>query len=664
MSAPTTSDNCSGTVTGTTSDPLSYSTQGSYVINWTFDDGNGNSIVVAQNVIIADVSDPATLVLADVTDECSATVSAPTTSDNCSGTVTGTTSDPLSYSTQGSYVINWTFDDGNGNSIVVAQNVIIADVSDPATPVLADVTGECSATAVAPTTTDVCVGSVTGTTSDPLTYSAQGSYVINWTFDDGNGNSIVVAQNVIVDDVSDPATPILADVTGECSATAVASTTSDNCSGTITGTTSDPLTYSTQGSYVINWTFDDGNGNSIVVPQNVIVDDVTNPVLTCSGDIVADNVPTNCGKVVNYALPTFSDNCSGATMTQTDGSGYGTGDLFPVGTTYQEYTVIDAGGNIVTCGFNVIINDNEFPQITNCPADITIYLGQNDCSVIALWSTPIASDNCPGVTIASSHLSGDTFSAGTTTVSYDAVDNSGNITVCSFDVIVIDTIVPAPPVINDVEEVCSVVELIAPIAADNCGDITATTNTVFPISTIGSTNVIWTWDDGNGNVVVDTQVVTITTVDVSITVSTPTITANNSSADSYQWIDVSNGNALLLGETNQSFTAVLNGEYAVIVWQGGCSDTSMTAIITTIGMDELTDASIVVYPNPTMNGEFQIDYNGVINSVKVIDLLGRVLPLSVNDNGRVDCSELSMGKYIVQIVTEKSIITREIVILK
>ncbi|MCL6296752.1 hypothetical protein, partial [Jejuia spongiicola] len=97
---------------------------------------------------------------------------------------------------------------------------------------------------------------------------------INWTFDDGNGNSIVVPQNVIVDDTTDPTAPTLADLTGECSVTATAPTITDNCNGTIiTGTTTDPLTYTTQGTFVITWTFDDGNGNSIDVDQNVIVDD-------------------------------------------------------------------------------------------------------------------------------------------------------------------------------------------------------------------------------------------------------------------------------------------------------------------------------------------------------------------------------------------------------
>ena len=74
---------------------------------------------------------------------------------------------------------------------------------------LADVTGECSATAVAPTTTDACAGVITGTTSDPLSYTTQGTHVITWNFDDGNGNSINVEQNVLFYDITPPEIPVL-----------------------------------------------------------------------------------------------------------------------------------------------------------------------------------------------------------------------------------------------------------------------------------------------------------------------------------------------------------------------------------------------------------------------------------------------------------------------
>ena len=257
---PTTTDASAGTITGTTTDALTYTVQGTHVITWTFDDGNGNVITADQNVIIDDTTNPATPILADVAGQCTGTAVSPTTSDNCDGVITGTTTYATTYTAQGTHVITWTFTDGNGNSITANQNVIINDTIDPVTPALADVTGECTATAVAPTTTDNCTGTITGTTTDLLTYTAQGTHVIAWSFDDGNGNGITVNQNVIIDDVTDPLTPTLADITAECTAASVVPTTTDACAGTVTGTTTDATTYSTQGTHVITWSFDDGNG--------------------------------------------------------------------------------------------------------------------------------------------------------------------------------------------------------------------------------------------------------------------------------------------------------------------------------------------------------------------------------------------------------------------
>src|SRR6185295_15438076 len=101
---------------------------------------------------------------------------------------------------------------------------------------------------------------ITGTTSDALTYSTQGTYTITWTYDDGNGNTSTQTQNVIVDDVTAPVADVatLGDITGECGVTvSTMPTATDNCAGSITATTSDPLTYNTQGTYIIHWTYTD-----------------------------------------------------------------------------------------------------------------------------------------------------------------------------------------------------------------------------------------------------------------------------------------------------------------------------------------------------------------------------------------------------------------------
>ena len=324
ITAPTATDNCAGTITGTTTDPLTYNTQGTHVINWSFDDGNGNVTNETQNVVISDVTGPVADVttLADVTAECSvASITAPTATDNCAGTITGTTTDPLTYNTQGTHVINWSFDDGNGNVTNETQNVVISDVTAPVADVttLADVTAECSVASItAPTATDNCAGTITGTTTDPLTYNTQGTHVINWSFDDGNGNVTNETQNVVISDVTAPVADVttLADVTAECSVASItAPTATDNCAGTITGTTTDPLTYNTQGTHVINWSFDDGNGNVTNETQNVVISDVTAPVadVTTLADVSAE-----CA-VASITAPTATDNCAGTiTGTTTD----------------------------------------------------------------------------------------------------------------------------------------------------------------------------------------------------------------------------------------------------------------------------------------------------------------------------------------------------------
>src|SRR5207247_1387618 len=179
--------------------------------------------------------------LSTIKGQCSATISsAPTATDNCAGSITGTTGDPLTYTAQGTYTVHWTYSDGNGNSSSQTQTVIVKDTIPPVPDVatLSTIKGQCSATISSPpAATDNCVGTITGTTIDPLTYSAQGTYTVHWTYSDGNGNSSSQTQTVIVKDTIPPVPNIatLYTVKGQCSATiGSAPTAADNCVGSVT----------------------------------------------------------------------------------------------------------------------------------------------------------------------------------------------------------------------------------------------------------------------------------------------------------------------------------------------------------------------------------------------------------------------------------------------
>src|SRR5438094_6765049 len=95
-----------------------------------------------------------------------------------------------------------------------------------------------------PTARDVRCRSITGTTSDSLTRTTQGTSVVTWHFSDGNGNESTQTQNIVVTDHTAPVPDAasLADATGECSATiASAPTATADDHATITDTPCDSL---------------------------------------------------------------------------------------------------------------------------------------------------------------------------------------------------------------------------------------------------------------------------------------------------------------------------------------------------------------------------------------------------------------------------------------
>ncbi|WP_338814297.1 choice-of-anchor D domain-containing protein [Bernardetia sp. Wsw4-3y2] len=383
--APTTTDNCAGTITGTTGTvfPITSST----TITWTFDDGNGNTSTADQNIILDDVTAPVVPTLADVTAECSSTPTAPTTTDNCAGTVTGTTGTVFPITAQGTTVVTWTFDDGNGNTSTADQNVILDDVTAPVVPTLADVTAECSSTPTAPTTTDNCAGTVTGTTGTVFPITAQGTTVVTWTFNDGNGNSVTADQNVILDDVTNPTVtaPINVTVntdTGLCTASGVAlgtPTGSDNC-GTPTFTNDAPATFPI-GNTTVTWTADDGNGNTQTATQTVTVNSTReidvqgNAVSIVDGDItpnVSDD--TDFGNTATSRTITYTiENTGTETLTITS--------IVSSGTNATDFVVSSIPATVAAGGSATF--DVTFTPSGTGTRTATITINNNDCDEAA-----------------------------------------------------------------------------------------------------------------------------------------------------------------------------------------------------------------------------------------------------------------------------------------
>ena len=139
-------------------------------------------------------------------------------------------------------------------------------------------------------------------------------------------------------------------------------------------------------------------------------------------------------------------------------------------------------------------------------------------------------------------------------------------------------------------------------------------------------------------------------LDNSVTVLDGTITASLPDGN-YQWIDCDNNNASIAGETGQSFTPSVSGNYAVMIALIGCTTvTSECSNITVVATEEVWFSNqLEVMPNPT-NGEIRLGFGVLENvNVRIMDLTGRILLERNNLNGGFEdfLIEGAAGLYFV-----------------
>ena len=91
---------------------------------------------------------------------------------------------------------------------------------------------------------------------------------------------------------------------------------------------------------------------------------------------------------------------------------------------------------------------------------------------------------------------------------------------------------------------------------------------------------------------------TVNTVNIAVTNNSPTLVSEAAGAG-YQWIYCDS--VPVPGETNHSFTAAANGNYAVLVQESGCIDTSACITVSNGGVNELYGNDIHIYTNPAHN---------------------------------------------------------------
>ncbi|MCB0573513.1 MAG: HYR domain-containing protein, partial [Saprospiraceae bacterium] len=404
---------------------------------------------------------------------------------------------------------------------VTIQDLEKPDIECPEGPVYVETNEGCSHHVLGKhldaTVTDNCQGTVTldNNYNDSFTLYDEvfdkGVTQVTWLAEDGAGNTALCTVTVIVVDHKAPqvqACPGNITVDNEpgiCGADIDYTVLfTDNCDGDnllddaqlISGFESGH-TFPVGTTAVEWWYFDEAGNGPAVCAFNVTVHDVEDPQIEC----VASNITVNidgtlsggaeanpqiigfgpCGVTLQYDVPPAYDNCDGVIVTLQSGLGAGP-NFYEYGGLYTEtYNAYDAVGNVATCSFTIEVLDPVTPTIT-CPEDVTVNSDQGECDAVVNYAFPYFGDNCPGygLTQLSGPNSGSEFPVGTTAVSFQVTDASGNTTTCAFTVTVEDKEkpeldCPADLVVststNGTGDCSGAVPDLVPglVATDNCG---------------------------------------------------------------------------------------------------------------------------------------------------------------------------------------------------
>jgi len=138
--------------------------------------------------------------------------------------------------------------------------------------------------------------------------------------------------------------------------------------------------------------------------------------------------------------------------------------------------------------------------------------------------------------------------------------------------------------------------------------------------------------------------------------SGPTIT--------YQWVDCNNGNAPIIGATNQDFTPTVTGSYAVIVNDGANSIMSPCTSVIVLDMDKLiTNFGVVFYPNPTSSLLYVEKNDNSTVQIRITDNMGRLLYFGSSNKLKtaLDMTEYPSGIYFISLSNEEATATQKVV---
>jgi hypothetical protein len=122
----------------------------------------------------------------------------------------------------------------------------------------------------------------------------------------------------------------------------------------------------------------------------------------------------------------------------------------------------------------------------------------------------------------------------------------------------------------------------------------------------------------------------------------------------FQWLDCDNNFSAILNQTDSVFYVVSDGNYALLVAQNGCVDTSDCYNVSTVNSIELTENLITVFPNPA-DKKLIIQMKEMSGKVYLYSSTGRLIfeKAITNNNVEINTSDFATGIYLLQSHNER-----------
>jgi hypothetical protein len=447
--------------TGTVTGEHYYSDCDLFTVFVTVTDDDGGAGVDNVHINVVDATAPEIICPPDTVLEagevCEATYTGPPASatDNCDPDpeILSTPALPATFTGLGTYTIIWVATDESGNLDSCFQTIEVIDLTPPEITCPPDTTleagSDCEAVYAGPPATalDNCDPDPE-VESDPLlpaSFSGVGNHEIEYTATDASGNSSVCVQTVTIIDVTAPLITCPPDIVLEADEnceviyTGPPATATDNCDPDpdITSDPPLPVTFSGVGDHYIEYTATDAAGNISTCVQTITIIDVSPPTITCPPDKVME-ADGSCEVIYSGPSATATDNCDGSPVITSDPPLPVT--FSGVGDHKIEYIATDASGNSSSCVQIITIIDVTPPLIV-CPPDVALEPEGFDCSVTYSGPPATATDNCDGSPVVTSDppLPATFAKIGDHLIVFEAMDFSGNASVCTMTVTVLPT---------------------------------------------------------------------------------------------------------------------------------------------------------------------------------------------------------------------------------